>query len=204
MIPKIVITGAPGSGKTEFFERLKNVEALTGFAFFDELARSILTQFPELRYQRDKLHRQIYDGQIRREAKASDRPFVTDRGTLDAFAFHSELLEMVGSSIETEYARYTAVICLQSSANLGAKYYQEDKIRTESIADALTLEAATKDVWKGHDNYFFIEAQPDLEQKYLNFLATIQSYLRENNWQWTDTDPHTSGKVKRTPSPGGK
>lgn len=204
MIPKIVITGAPGSGKTEFIGRLKNVEALAGFAFFDELARLILTQSPKLRHQQDQLHREIYDQQIQREAEAINRPFITDRGTLDAFAFHPELLEMVGSTIEIEYARYTAVICLQSSAYLGERYYQKDKVRTESVSEALTLEAATKRVWKGHDNYFFIEAQPDFEQKYLNFLATIQRYLRENNWQWTETGPQTSERKKNQPSPGGK
>ena len=44
MVEKIVITGAPASGKTDFLNRLKNDRNFTKFTFFDELARKLLDE----------------------------------------------------------------------------------------------------------------------------------------------------------------
>ena len=97
---RIVITGGPGSGKTEFFEQLKQASALSGFLFFDELARQILTENPRIRHDLSTFHQEIYFRQIAREAAAGDRSFVTDRGTVDTFAFHPETVTEVGRSEE--------------------------------------------------------------------------------------------------------
>ena len=165
MITRLVITGAPGSGKTMCLEALKAEPQLSHFIFFDELARRLLVQMPSYRSNRTEFHREIYHLQTAREQNAGDRPFISDRGTVDAFAFHPETLFDVGTTLEREYGRYSAVIHLGSSARLGETFYHVDSIRTESMSDALAIEEAIGRAWSGHPQYEFIEAHPDFGVK---------------------------------------
>ena len=110
MASRIVITGAPGSAKTEFIERLKQNPAFSGFLFFDEVARQLLVDNPGIRNNWTAFHLEIYRRQDQQEQLAAGRSFVTDRGTLDGFAFHPDAIHAVGTTVEREYARYDLVI----------------------------------------------------------------------------------------------
>ena len=173
MIPRIVITGGPGSGKSKFVERLKRESILAEFTFFDELARQLLEQDPTYRDDRNRFHLEIYNRQVAREDAIGDKPFITDRGTVDAFAFHPEIFERLGTSLAEQFGRYTSVVQLQSTASLGPEYYTTDPIRTEPIADALIIQDAISRAWSEHPDYNFIAASPDIEEKYGDFLQTI-------------------------------
>ncbi len=177
MTSRIVITGAPGSGKTEFLNRLRTYPELNGFAFFDELARQLLAENPSLRTRRREFHQEIYRRQIAREEAVRGKSFVTDRGTVDAFAFHPETVQDVNTTIAAEYQRYDLVIQLGSAAALGAPYYVQDDIRTESIEDALIIEAALRSVWSSHRNYIFIDAKEDYEAKFAHCLAEVRRQI---------------------------
>lgn len=173
MVPRIVITGAPASGKTEFFERLKHHPAFTDFVFFDELARRLLSENPEYRHHWSEFHVELYRRQVRREQHIRNRPFISDRGTVDAFAFHRESISRVKTSLEKEYQRYHGVVQLGTSAVLGEKFYQRDSIRNESVSAALAIEKQITEVWRGHPGYHFVRAEIDFEIKYRNFLAVV-------------------------------
>lgn len=176
-VPRIVITGAPASGKTEFLQRLRREPALDAFLFFDEVARRLLEENPGYRKDRGGFHREIYRRQVRQEHRAGERPFITDRGTADAFAFHPETMTAMGTTIEKEYLRYSAVIQLGSSAGLDERFYRVDAIRDESIEDVLAIEKAITGIWRGHPGYRFIEALPDTEQKYRNLLSVVKGLV---------------------------
>ena len=178
MITRIVITGAPASGKTEALRRLKLDPRLEGYTFFEELARQILLENPSIRHNKSEFHKQIYLRQVAREDALGDQPFITDRGTVDAFAFHPESLIEVGTTLEKEYSRYTAVIHLQSTANLGEAYYRTDDVRDESIPEALAIERAIAGAWQDHPGYHIIPAYKELEQKYKEFEATVFDLMR--------------------------
>lgn len=175
---RIVITGGPGSGKTEFFERLKDETELDGFLFLEELARRILSDKPHIRHHPDELHREIYRRQIEREEAAGERPLVTDRGTVDAFAFHPETMTDIGTTLEFEYLRYSLVIQLGSAAALGERYYVRDEIRQENVSEALRIETALRRVWSAHPNYKFIPALEQIEEKYSRFRDLIVSNIK--------------------------
>ena len=64
---RIVITGAPASGKTLFFERLKNNLMFSEFVFFEELARQLLLENNDYRNNWDLFHIEIYKRQVARE-----------------------------------------------------------------------------------------------------------------------------------------
>jgi predicted ATPase len=176
-VHRIVITGAPASGKSEFIERLKGEKPLAGFAFFEELAWAILSASPQFRHDWPGLHREIYRRQVERENAAEGKPFVTDRGTVDAFAFHPETMAEVGTTLEREYQRYTLVVQLGSAATLGEPFYRKDDIRHESPAEALAIERAIRAVWGRHPGYSFAPAGEDLEEKYNLFLRRIVDHI---------------------------
>ena len=178
MVPRIVITGAPSSGKTEFFERLRSHSAFSEIHFINELARRLLTENPEYRKNWSGFHRELYNKQVERERRAHNRPFITDRGTADAFAFHPETMSEVGTTLANEYQRYSAVVQLGTSAILGEEFYQCDSIRNESISRALAIEQAIANVWRRHPGYHFVKAEIDFKKKFRTFLKLVNSLIR--------------------------
>jgi predicted ATPase len=180
MTTAIVLTGAPASGKTTIFEQLRNDPEFEGFVFLEELARKLLSENPDYRQNWPAFHVEIYRRQVERETSAGGKPFVSDRGTVDAFAFHPETMIDVHTTLEEEYERYTAVVHLGSAADLGEEYFTRDDIRNESVADALVIEQALKDVWGQHAAYHFIPAEPDFALKVERAVALIK-YLAFQN-----------------------
>lgn len=170
---RIVITGAPASGKTKFFERLRELPVLREFLFFEELARQLLVEDPSYRQRWGDFHREIYRRQTAREAAAEGRSFISDRGTADAFAFHPETVADVGTTLEAEHRRYTAVIQLGTSAGLGEEYYRADEVRVEAIEQALAIEQHIRRVWEAHPAYYFVPARPVVDEKYRVFEALV-------------------------------
>ncbi len=165
-VSRIVLTGAPGSGKTEFLRRLSAEPALAGFCFLEEQARRILIEQPEIRHDRSAFHKIVYQRQTAAEATAGERPFITDRGTVDAYAFHPDHLAEVGATLQREYARYTLVIHLGTAATLGSEFFVTDTVRHESAEEALEIERAHRAAWSGHPAYVYIPANPCIDAKY--------------------------------------
>lgn len=179
MCHRIVVTGGPASGKTELVERLAKEPALADFVFFNEMARQLLEENPAYRENWADFHHQIYFKQIGREDAVVGRSFITDRGTVDAFAFHPDTMAFTGTTIEKEYQRYTAVIQLGSAASLGPGHYQTDAIRNESITTALRIEQALTAAWSNHPCYRFVKAEVDFDKKYRRFYDTIIEISRK-------------------------
>ncbi len=173
-VPKIVITGAPASAKTEFIERLKSDPEFSHFEFLEELARKLLHQNAGYRHDPIEFHCHIYDFQVEREEQLAGKPFITDRGTVDGFAFHPGSLKTIGTSLDKEYQRYTGVIQLGSAAKLGKQYYKRDEIRSESLDEALKIEKAISKVWQGHKAYKYIEPSTNLERKFDKFVQLVK------------------------------
>lgn len=174
---RLVITGAPGSGKTEFFQRLKHEPTFSQFVFFEEIARILLTENPDYRSNWGEFHREIYRRQVQQEEKAVSS-FVTDRGTIDAFAFHHEAIDKHGIDLQAEYRRYTGVVQLGSPAQLDTAYHKPDEMRTETPDQALENEKHLRHLWQMHPNYHFVAATTDPETKYKHFLETMMKMIR--------------------------
>ncbi len=175
--PRIVITGAPASAKTEFIEWLKVMPEFSKFTFFEELARKLLGENSSGRDNPEVFHRRIYNIQTRRESELGERPFITDRGTLDAFAFHPESINLIGTTFEREYRRYSAVMHLGTAATLGEKFYSQDDIRTDSIEEALKIDKALSEIWSGHDTYNYVAAEIEIERKFSQFIALLRGLI---------------------------
>jgi len=173
-VPRIVITGAPASAKTEFIERLKSNPEFSHFEFLEELARKLLHKKASYRHDPVEFHCHIYDFQVEREDELIGKPFITDRGTVDGFAFHPGSLKTIGTTLEKEYQRYTGVIQLGSAAKLGRQFYRRDEIRRETYDEALQIEKAISKVWHGHNRYKYIEPSANLERKFDKFVQLVK------------------------------
>jgi len=165
-IHRVVITGAPASGKTDLLLRLQSEPFCQNIIFLPEIARALLTENPDFRQNWSAFHHKVYQLQITQENEIKDKSFISDRGTVDAFAFHSDTAALFGTTIEKEYQRYDAVFQLGSAANLSQEYYTQDEIRIESVEDALIIEKAITSVWKNHPVYQLIPASINIEDKY--------------------------------------
>jgi len=174
-MPRIVITGAPASGKSGFLERLSREPLLAGFVFLSEAARELLVAQPGIRQDWAEFHRRIYGLQAAREGAIKDRPMITDRGTADAFAFHPDTLADIGTSLEREYERYSAVIQLGSAASLDEIPWKTDDVRQETREEAIAIEQALTRVWQHHRGYHFVPAVADVEEKYSRVLDIVRA-----------------------------
>lgn len=193
---RVVITGAPASAKSTIIERLKGEPVLAGFVFFDELARLLLAEKPDWRNDWHRFHHVIYHEQCKREDAIGTRSFITDRGTVDAFAFHRETMDAVGTTLTEEYARYDLVLHLGSAASLGERFYVQDQIRLETMESALANERNLREVWQGHPGYRFTAAEPELETKYARVLTTLNTLLQSRTINNTMTfDTHEDKRI---------
>ncbi|UCC45429.1 MAG: ATP-binding protein [Candidatus Zixiibacteriota bacterium] len=181
---RLVITGAPGSGKTECLERLQNLPQFADFVFLEELARRMLRANPTYRDNWADFHVDLYNQQVAREEELSDRSFISDRGTVDTLAFHPETLNLVNTDLEAEYRRYDTVMQLGTTASLGPQYYIRDEIRREPIEEALVIEEALRKAWISHPGYMFVAADRDFEAKYVALLHGLQKVLGDRI-DWT-------------------
>jgi len=153
-----------------FSKGSKKTPDFSDFIFFNELARQLLSRNPQYRKNWGEFHVKLYHQQVALEEQAHNRSFIADRGTVDAFAFHPETMSSVGTTLEREYQRYSAVMQLGTAAVLGDRFYQRDTIRNEPASATIAIEQAITDVWRAHPRYFFVKAEIDFEKKYRTFL----------------------------------
>jgi predicted ATPase len=149
---KVVLTGAPGSGKT-VLTALLAAERPDRFAPVPEAATQV---YARLRTRWDRLdragrydaQRRMYHLQLEQEARlAADTPgkvLLLDRGTVDGAAYWPDGPEPfwrdVGTTHARELARYDAVILLETAAALGL--YDGDASNAVRFEDASAALAA--------------------------------------------------------------
>ena len=172
MVQKIVLTGAPSSGKSDIFRRIQADSRFADFVFFDELARRLIDEGADMDDMR-AFHLEAYRQQVAREETAEGKSFITDRGALDFLIFNAGTFDAVDSSLERELSRYTAVIHLASSATLGPGFYVADRLRPPTAGFAVEIEQVIKKVWSAHPAYNYIASEKDYEAKATRALSLI-------------------------------
>lgn len=178
---RIVLTGGPGGGKTtaadflrrELGEKVVIVpEAATllyggGFPRADDIAVKRAGQHAIYHVQRS-----LEDAFL---AHYPNRVLLCDRGTVDAAAYwpnHTEnFFEQIGSTKEKEYDRYDAVVFFETAAAGGMSVESPNKVRIETMEQALKLDKILQSAWKDHSNFVFIPHSK-------SFLAKITSALQ--------------------------
>ena len=190
-LTRIVLTGGPGAGKTTVADALADAPALAdwrksvgGVALVPEAATQVYaarrTRWDRLDEPRRRdVQREIYHFQRVQEDRlaaeayaAGRRVLLLDRGTLDGAAYWpdgpDDYWRDLGTSEQTELARYDAVLVLESAAALGSHLYDgeaSNAVRFEDAAGALASGKLLETLWAGHPRLCLIPAAQELAEK---------------------------------------
>jgi AAA domain len=184
-VKRIVITGGPGAGKTASLETARR-SLCDHVAFAAESASIVFGGgFPrERRISAEcAAQRAIYYVQRELESVYDDRPdfsvLVCDRGTLDGAAYwpadRADFYEQLGTTHESELARYALVIHLRPPAD--GNGYERKGLRTETAAEAALIDARIERAWQGHPHRVFVDHADDFMAKVGRVLEIIEAEL---------------------------
>jgi CYTH domain-containing protein/predicted ATPase len=188
-VPRIVLTGAPCSGKSSALRRLKAEdptlhcvpETATIVLGQIEITPAIGTKIFQHTIRRVQVS--FEDAAVQQAIKNGKRAVILDRGTLDSAAFMGGLGEyerQLRTLRDLEFQRYDAVIALQLPAR---EVFEAERannpVRQESYDDAVRAEKALNDVWDEHAGFIYIADRPTWEAKYEAVKDAIGHVL---NW----------------------
>ena len=183
---RIVLTGAPGAGKTSVAAALARLHPQR-LAHVPEAATQVYdrlgTRWDRLDAEgRREVQRRIYRLQLEQEDRLSrehpGRVLLLDRGTVDGSAYWPDGPEdywrHVGTTHAEELARYDAVVWLQTCAAVGA--YDgpaSNACRHEDPQTAVAAGQKVLAVWSAHPRLARVEAYPTFDEK----LAAVEAAL---------------------------
>jgi predicted ATPase len=178
LVRRIVLTGGPGAGKTVIARDIV-ARFPDRFVLVPEAATQVYAALQtrwdrlDLKGRRD-VQRRIYRLQREQEDRICeihpDHVLLLDRGTVDGAAYWPEgpaaYWHDLNSSLESELARYDAVIWLQTAAALGLYDGDASNIcRFEDPAAAIESGNLLTRLWGGHPHIQQVNAYPHLGDK---------------------------------------
>jgi predicted ATPase len=181
---RIVLTGGPGAGKTALIELVRQsfcdhivvLPEAAGIVFGGGFPR-----LDDVTHQRAAQRAIFYvQRELEAAAEGTDAALVLcDRGTVDGAAYWpgpGEFWPEVGTAIETELARYAAVIHLATPAATSG-YNHQNPLRVESAERAAALDTKIRHVWERHPHRWVIEADTDFFAKAARAVAILRDQL---------------------------
>jgi len=96
-----------------------------------------------------------------------------DRGTLDGAVYHDNFFEMMRTTREEELKRYSAVILMETMANVGK--YSKDGTRWEDASHASEIHGKLQKLYGDHPNFIEIPAKLDSVRRLAMMLDFIDS-----------------------------
>lgn len=188
---RIVLTGGPGGGKTtaadlfrrEIGDRVVIVPEAATILFQGGFPRS--RERPALRFAQTAIfhvQRHLEDVQA---VLYPGRALLCDRGTVDGAVYWPgpphHYFQAVGSTLETELARYDAVIFFESAAHGGVSIEGGNPIRNESLEEAVNLDVKLRKLWARHPRFILVPHHPSFFQKISFGLAALEGVVAEIN-----------------------
>lgn len=172
---RIVLTGGPGGGKTTAVDLFRR-EIGDGVVVVPEAATMMFTggfpRYAELDAVRSA-QRAIYHVQRNLEdiqaTRYQDRILLCDRGTIDGAAYwpdqDGDFFEALGTSLETELARYDGVIFFESAAVGGLGIEGGNPVRRETLAEAVEIDSRLRHYWSQHERFVLVHHHPSFLRK---------------------------------------
>jgi hypothetical protein len=188
-ITRIVFTGGPGGGKTtaaDLFQREYSKQLvlvpetatllyLAGFPRTDEPDAIRATQAAIFNVQRnlEEVQAAHFPGKLQ----------ICDRGSVDGAAYWPEgpkaFFNAVGTTPEQELNRYAAVFFFESAAVGGISIESGNRARTESIAQAASLDSRLRSLWSTHPRFHLIPHSTSFFHKIEYAMKIFHGLLRE-------------------------
>jgi len=181
---RIVLTGGPGGGKTTAADLLRRElgdrvvvvpESATilfagGFPRSQQLDANRAAQTAIFHVQRN-----LEDVQ---SALYSERVLLCDRGTIDGAAYWNDgpesFFAALGTSFDTELARYDAVVFFETAAVAGLSIEGGNPVRCESLSQAVELDARLRVLWSRHPRFTLIPHNSSFMAKITDALAVLE------------------------------
>lgn len=181
---RIVLTGGPGAGKTAVLEVIRkalchHVRVLpesAGILFGGGFPRS---RAPELRRPAQRAIFYV-QRELEEMVKSQDYAIVLcDRGTIDGLAYWpgpGDMLQMLGTSLDEQLARYHAVIHLRTPG-AAAGYNFDNPLRVESAAEAAEIDERIAAAWQRHPRRLEVPATTDFIAKARRAVELVEREL---------------------------
>lgn len=199
---RIVVTGGPGGGKTtaadlfrrEIGDRVVVVPEAATLLFSGGFPRIAIPRAGDPRAGDPRAamaaQRAIYHVQKNLEDAQSalfpERILLCDRGTVDGAAYWPESSEKffaaVGTTHEHELSRYDAVIFFESAA-VGGLLIEGNPVRTESLDEAVALDARLREAWSRHPRFVVVPHNTSFVKKIMFGLAALESLVAQLHTQ---------------------
>ncbi len=185
---RIVVTGGPGGGKTTAADLFRR-EIGDRVVVVPEAATLLFNGgFPRTGGSAARMaaQRAIYHVQKNLEdAQAGlfpDRILLCDRGTVDGAAYWPDspdpFFAAVGTTEERELGRYDAVIFFESAA-VGGLLIEGNPVRTETLEQAVALDAKLRAVWSKHPRFVVVPHDTSFVKKIMFGLAALESLVAQ-------------------------
>lgn len=188
---KVVVTGGPGGGKTtaldlfrrELSDKLAIVPEAATVLFSSGITRSCDEQvLKTVQKSIFFLQKNLEDIQ---QTHYPNRLLVCDRGTLDGLAYwpgtDEDFFKEVDSDLESEMARYDAVIFFESAATTGQDISSNNPVRNESSEQAAEIDKQLQNIWSKHPNFYYVGSSESFVKKIMFGIMTIENVINRYN-----------------------
>ena len=185
-VKRIVLTGGPGAGKTAVLASLEQ-SLCRHLRVLPESASIVFGGgFPrdESPIARRAAQRAIYFMQHELETASMTGDVaiaLCDRGTVDGIAYWpgpGSLWTEVGTTLDRELARYSAVIHLRTPP-LAMGYDHSNPLRIESAVEAHAIDERIAGAWAAHPRRFEIPATSTFLEKITRAIGILRDELPE-------------------------
>jgi predicted ATPase len=184
---RIVLTGGPGGGKTtaadmlrrELGDRVVVVPESATILFAGGFPRS--SHWGANRSAQSAIfhvQRNLEDVQ---SALFPERVLLCDRGTVDGGAYWNDgpdsFFHSLGTTLETELARYDAVVFFETAAVAGMSIEGGNPVRCESLAQAVALDAKLRALWAQHPRFTLVPHSTSFLKKIVGALEILENLV---------------------------
>ena len=198
-ITKIVITGGPCAGKTTAMSWIQNAFTQKGYMvlFVDETATELIGGGAPWKFTKSNrdyqfrltelmLAKEQAFTEIAKTFDAEKVLVVCDRGALDNRAYMSDeefryVLKRLDTNEVALRDHYDAVFHLVTAAKGAEQFYTlaNNAARYETVEEAVKVDDSLIASWTGHPHLRVIDNRFDFDEKMLNLIGEISSFLGE-------------------------
>jgi hypothetical protein len=190
---RIVLTGGPGGGKTTAIDLFRR-EIGAALVVVPEAATLLFSGgFPRVvgRDPQRATQRAIFHVQRGLEdvhaLSYPNRVLLCDRGTVDGAAYWPDgdggvdgFFASVGSTLQTELARYDAVLFFETAAVGDCRIEGGNPIRVEDNREAVAIDRALRALWSQHPRYVLVPHRVSFFDKLDSGLRALRAVLAED------------------------
>ncbi|MDP3070849.1 MAG: AAA family ATPase [Opitutaceae bacterium] len=205
---RIVLTGGPGGGKTtaadlfrrEIGERVVIVPEAATLVFSGGFPRS--TEASAIRASQHAIFHVQSNLEDVQSARYPGRILLCDRGTVDGAAYwpgaEEQFFTALGTTLEQELARYDGVIFFESAAVGGMGIEGGNPVRTETLQQAVALDAKLRQLWSHHPRFVLVRHNASFFKKISFGLAELDAMVAELAARRSDPPEANFGKPRKS------